>query len=555
MFSRRDFMTQGLLPIFAGSAVPAVFANGVAAAAADSPKATPSDRVLVLVQLAGGNDGLNTLIPFQDGAYHDARPTLRQDQGVLTLNGQLGLHPNLKGLKASWDAGQLAVVQGVGYPNPNLSHFASMSVWETASVKGGIGDGWLGRYLNYLDQVGESPNHALEGVSAGSMVPPELRSKAPVTALQSLQTFRLQPVNEHGTQVDVENPMMKFYGAFKSAGPAPFGALLDTTLQDALQASHALRATDESYVAKATYPANSPIASSLKLVAETIVSGLGVRVAHVTLGGFDNHAREKPVHDKLLLDLDQALAAFMQDLAGHGYGDKVLVMTWSEFGRRVKENGSAGTDHGTAAPMFLLGAPVKGGLYGQQPSLTGLDNGNLKFTTDFRSVYASVLQGYLNAPASDALRKHDVHPSDIRWIINSHLHFDHCGQNAVFPQAPLYVQRAEYERRNDPNYTVVEWLNYAGARWELLDGEREIVPGVRAVTTPGHTPGHQGIQIQTTAGPALTTGDACWTVEMFDGEAPRQGMMEDIPTFNQSLEKIRLLEPAAIHFCHANRTC
>src|SRR2546426_762418 len=315
MFSRRDFMTQGLLPIFAGSAVPAVFANGVAAAAADSPKATPSNRVLVLVQLAGGNDGLNTLIPFQDGAYHDARPTLRQDQDVLTLNSQLGLHPNLKGLKASWDAGQLAVVQGVGYPNPNLSHFASMSIWETASVQGGIGDGWLGRYLNYLDKVGESANHALEGVSAGSLVPPELRSSTPVLALQSLKAFRLQPVNEHGTQVDVENP----------------------------------------------------------------------------------------VHDKLLLDLDQALAAFMQDLQGHGFGDRVLIMTWSEFGRRVKENGSAGTDHGTAAPMFLLGAPVKGGLYGQQPSLADLDNGNLKFSTDFRSVYASVLQGYLKAPASDLL--------------------------------------------------------------------------------------------------------------------------------------------------------
>src|ERR1700682_5146538 len=360
MFSRRDFMKQGLVPVFAGSAVPSIFANGVAAAAADSPQATPNGRILVLVQLAGGNDGLNTLIPFQDGAYHDARPTLRQDTGALTLNNQRGSHPNLKGLKASWDAGQLAIVQGVGYPHPNLSHFASMSIWETASVQGGIGDGWLGRYLNYLDQVGESPNHALEGVSAGSLVPPELRSKTPVTALQSLQSFRLQPINEHGTQVDVENPMMKFYGAFKTARPAPFGALLDTTLQEALQASQALRATDATYQAKATYPARSPIASSLKLVAETIVSGLGVRVAHVTLGGFDNHSKEKPVHDKLLLDLDQALTAFMQDLAGHGYGDKVLVMTWSEFGRRVKENGSAGTDHGTAAPMFLLGAPAKG---------------------------------------------------------------------------------------------------------------------------------------------------------------------------------------------------
>jgi uncharacterized protein (DUF1501 family) len=403
MVSRRDFLKQGLLPVMAGSTVPSVFANGIAAAAADAPNAAPNDTILVLVQLAGGNDGLNTLIPYQDGAYHDARPTLRQDQGVLPLNNQLGLHPNLKGLKGSWDAGQLAIVQGVGYPNPNLSHFASMSVWETASVQGGIGDGWLGRYLNYLDHVGESPNHALEGVSAGSLVPPELHGTAPVLALSSLKSFRLQPVTEHGTQVDIANPLMKFYGAFKTGGPAPLGALLDTTLSEALKASHALQATDAGYQAKATYPANSPIASSLKLVAETIVSGLGVRVAHVTLGGFDNHAREKPVHDKLLLDLDQALAAFMQDLTGHGLSDRVLVMSWSEFGRRVKENGSAGTDHGTAAPMFLLGAPVNGGLYGAEPSLSDLDNGNLKFTTDFRSVYASVLQNYLKAPASDLL--------------------------------------------------------------------------------------------------------------------------------------------------------
>ena len=402
MVSRRDFVTQGLLPVLAGSAVPSIFANGVAAAAADSPRST-NDRVLVLVQLAGGNDGLNTVIPYQDGAYHDARPTLRQEQGVLPLSQQVALHPNLKGLKASWDAGKLAIVQGVGYPSPNLSHFASMSIWETANVKGGIGDGWLGRYLNYLDQVGESPNHALEGVSTGSLIPPEMRSKTPVTALQSIKSFRLQPLSEHGTAVDIENPLMKFYSAFKTGRPAPLGALLDTTLQEALQASHALQATDASYKAKANYPTNSPIASSLKLVAETIVSGLGVRVAHVTLGGFDNHAREKPVHDKLLLDLDQALAAFSQDLAGHGVADRVLVMTWSEFGRRVTENGSAGTDHGTAAPMFLLGAPVKGGLYGEQPSLATLDNGNLKFTTDFRSVYASVLQGFLHAPASELL--------------------------------------------------------------------------------------------------------------------------------------------------------
>jgi uncharacterized protein (DUF1501 family) len=407
MFSRRDFLKQGLVPVFAGSAVPTVFAQGIAAAAADSRSAAPSDRVLVLVQLAGGNDGLNTVIPTQDGAYHDARPTLRVEAATaLPLNASLGLHPNLKNFKARFDAGQLAIIQGVGYPNPNLSHFASMNVWETASMQAGIGDGWLGRYLNYLDQVGESPNHALEGLSVGSLIAPELRSqRTPTAALQSIQSFRLQPLpsSGHGTPVDAENPLMKFYGAFHKASPAPYGALLDTTLTEALTSAAALQSTDKLYQPKATYPAKSPIASSLRLVAETLVSGLGVRVAHVTLGGFDNHSNEKPVHDKLLADLDAALGAFLQDIEGHGLADRVLIMTWSEFGRRVAENGSKGTDHGTAAPMFVLGAPVKGGLYGETPDLKTLDHGNLKFTTDFRAVYATVLQGYLQAPASDVL--------------------------------------------------------------------------------------------------------------------------------------------------------
>jgi N-acyl homoserine lactone hydrolase len=199
-------------------------------------------------------------------------------------------------------------------------------------------------------------------------------------------------------------------------------------------------------------------------------------------------------------------------------------------------------------PGLRFTIPVHGFLI-KHPGGAGIvDTGygtNTELIKDYRAV---------NTPVAAALRQHDVDPSDIRWIINSHLHFDHCGQNAVFRHAPLYVQRAEYERRNDPDYTVVEWLNYAGARWELLDGEMEIVPGIRAVTTPGHTPGHQSIQIETTAGPALMTGDACWTVEMFEGEAPSEGMMEDIPTFGRSLEKIRRIDPASIHFCHDNRT-
>ncbi len=195
-----------------------------------------------------------------------------------------------------------------------------------------------------------------------------------------------------------------------------------------------------------------------------------------------------------------------------------------------------------------LGIPVHGFLI-KHPGGAGLvDTGYgtpLELIKDYRPVNASV---------AEALRKHDVDPSDVRWVINSHLHFDHCGQNAVFPQAPFYVQRVEYERRHRYADTPAEWLDFAGARFELLDGEREIVPGVRAITTPGHTPGHQSVEVDTSAGPALLTGDACWTLTMFEGEAPLEGMMEDVPTFVRSLDKLRRLKPAAIHFCHDNRT-
>jgi len=191
--------------------------------------------------------------------------------------------------------------------------------------------------------------------------------------------------------------------------------------------------------------------------------------------------------------------------------------------------------------------PVHGFLI-KHPAGAGLvDTGYgtpLELIKDYRPVNASV---------ADALRRQGVDPADIRWVINSHLHFDHCGQNAVFPQAPFYIQRTEFERRHRYE-TPVAWLEFAGARFELLDGETEIVPGVRVLTTPGHTAGHQAIQVDTTSGSALITGDACWTVEMFQGQAPRAEMMDDVPTAQRSLEKLRNLKPAAVHFCHDNRT-
>jgi len=195
-----------------------------------------------------------------------------------------------------------------------------------------------------------------------------------------------------------------------------------------------------------------------------------------------------------------------------------------------------------------LTIPVHGFLI-KHPSGAGLVDTGYGSKDEILREYRTVV-----VPVAEALRKHDVDPSDIRWIINSHLHFDHCGQNAIFPHAPLYVQRGEYERRDDPNYTVVEWANYSGAQWELLDGEREIVPGVRVMTTPGHTTGHQSIRIDTTEGPAIMTGDACWTVGNFNGASIPEGTMEDLSLAERSLAKLRQLKPAAVHFCHDNRT-
>ena len=168
----------------------------------------------------------------------------------------------------------------------------------------------------------------------------------------------------------------------------------------------------------------------------------------------------------------------------------------------------------------------------------------LELIKDYRPVNASV---------ADALARHDIHPSDIRWVINSHLHFDHCGQNAVFPGAPVYLQRREWENRQRYE-TPAAWLEYAGARFELLDGDAEVVPGVRVVTTPGHTIGHHSIEIETTDGPALIAGDACWTVEMFEGKPPQGPMMDDMPAALRSLQRLREVKPTAVHFCHDKRT-
>ena len=195
-----------------------------------------------------------------------------------------------------------------------------------------------------------------------------------------------------------------------------------------------------------------------------------------------------------------------------------------------------------------LDLPVHGFLV-KHPGGAGLVDTGYGNNTELIKEYRAVA-----VPVASALAVHGISPIDIRWVINSHLHFDHAGQNAVFPHAPLYVQRGEHKRIHEENYTVAEWLDYAGARYELLEGEAEIVPGVRVITTPGHTPGHQSIVVATASGPSVIVGDACWTVDHFEGIEPPAGSMEDMKLWRQSVDKLHQQRPSAVHFCHDPRT-
>jgi len=396
--NRRDFLRSGLVfgagaaGLAAGyAAVPDVFARAIYSGKQDK---IVNDRVLVMVQLAGGNDGLQTVIPLSDPAYRDLRPQLsRSADTALPISNALGLNQNLKGIKGLFDQGKVAIVQGVGYTKPSFSHFDSIRVWETADPDRRQQDGWLGKTIaqNY-----DSAGHPLVGCACGTTeIPGALRDlEATLTVVNSQQSFKFNGGDD----------MEKAMGALYTATPGIYGALFDTAVTTARDTVAQLKTSASAYTPKAQYSDNAKLVYSsknqlgaaLQLAAQLIVTGTGVKVLHVTLGGFDTHYTQQQRHDDLMGYLDQALSAFYADLAGHGMSDRVLVATWSEFGRRPRENASAGTDHGTAAPVFLIGDGVKGGLYGEQPSLAKLDtSGNLPYSVDFRSVYQEILQAHL----------------------------------------------------------------------------------------------------------------------------------------------------------------
>jgi uncharacterized protein (DUF1501 family) len=397
---RSGFVAKSLGVAVLGGTMPAAFTRAAFAqtAPAAAANADPAN-VLVVIQLAGGNDGLNTVIPYSDDAYHRARPTIGVNPAtVLRVDDRIGFHPALAGLNELYREGHVALIQGVGYPNPNLSHFEATEIWETASPDRPQQYGWLGRYLDRRYPAGTKPASPFESVALGDTLPAALVSAhVDVPAIGALGAFSYNT----GRDLASKQSAGALYDGAK-AGGSPYLALIAETARDAYHGGDQLRARIAGYTAAVTYPSDG-FSQQLKLAAQLIGSNTGTRIIFVSLGSFDTHAGQRTQQDRLLGYLGAGLHAFYGDLAAHGNAQRTLAMTFSEFGRRVSQNASDGTDHGTAMPVFVVGGAVHGGVYGDHPSLTDLDAGNLKFHTDFRSVYATVLQSWLGRDPADVL--------------------------------------------------------------------------------------------------------------------------------------------------------
>jgi uncharacterized protein (DUF1501 family) len=398
--TRREFLKRSLATgslVSLGLTVPNFVAR-TALAAPDAGRAGAKDTILVVVQLTGGNDGLNTVIPFKDEEYAKLRPTLKQPAAqIKKLNDEIALHPSMDGLAGLLQDNALCVVQGVGYPNPSQSHFRSMDIWQAAGTAETLTEGWIGKGLRQMQGSG-----AVHLAGSNESAPLAL-SGAPARApsITSLEDFQLKLAAASGSDKKEQKAIIE--GAAKPAGDKP--SLLDfvqRTAANTYASSQRLQEIGKNYQPKATYP-QTPLANRLKLAAQLIDANLGARVFYVSLENFDTHANQATAHAQLLTQLSAAMTAFYKDMAARGHQDRVLLMTFSEFGRRAKENGSKGTDHGSAAPMLLVGGKVKAGVVGKHPSLTQLEMGNLKHHTDFRQVYAAILDGWLGISSKDVL--------------------------------------------------------------------------------------------------------------------------------------------------------
>ena len=443
--TRREFLRRTVLGSALSWTVPAFLADtfsALQAQAADSATqiATGKDAtILVVLQMAGGNDGINTVVPYANDFYHRARPRIGlKAADVLPLNDAVGLHGALKGFKELYDGGELSVIQGVGYPNPNRSHFRSTEIWQTASDSDRVEKhGWIGRYFDAAC-AGADP---AVGVTIGSQLPEAFFAAQPKgICFNNPQNYRFmangdateesyKKLNELELSGPLPNGGMSAaessssnsaslmledtansggsIGMLPAVMPMTGGRAIDFISRTALDAQHSsdeIRGIAARVQNQAVYP-GSPLGGSLKMVAKLIGGGLPTRVYYVSQGGYDTHTNQIPTQQRLLQDLGDSMKAFVDDLKAQGNLGRVLVMTFSEFGRRVSENANGGTDHGAAAPMFVVGSKVKAGLLGHYPSLAPQDlfQGDVKYNVDFRSVYAGVLENWLKTRSAPIL--------------------------------------------------------------------------------------------------------------------------------------------------------
>ena len=400
--SRRDFLVNGLYGLGIGGALPLVLGRTSAALAAQALEGTSiekhPERILVVVELSGGNDGLNTVVPFGDAAYYRARPKIGiPERNVLKASEGFGFHPSMVGFERLYKDGHLGVVHGCGYDHPSLSHFSSMGFWHTGVPNGGEPLGWIGRLA---DQT-YTPSTRNVIVNLGNTQSLAVRSsKHSPLVFDDPARFKRDATNEQKSAL----------GTISSGSAAAANSTLDflvSTAQNAAASSDFVREATSGYHTPVDYGIGGGLGNNLQRVAALIKAEMPTRLYYVTYAGnsFDTHVQQADLHSRLLMYTADAVNGFMTDMKRIGRGSDVAMMIFTEFGRRVEENGSLGTDHGTATPMFLVGDAVKGGFYGAHPSLTDLDDGNMKMTTDFRRVYATVIKEWLGYDDTTAVLK------------------------------------------------------------------------------------------------------------------------------------------------------
>ena len=393
--TRRQFLKYS--GVVAAAAAPMLTVDQIAAAATARPLplGTP---ILVVVTLYGGNDGLNTVVPYQDSAYYSARPVLAyKPETLLPLSSDLALNASMTGIKSLWDLNKVAIVRGVGYPKPDRSHFSSMAIWQTGSPGAHLNTGWLGRWL---DTQAIDP---MTAISLGGVLPPLLVGAKQSGSALPLGGFAI-PRGVIGTACQRLSVPSSSDDLLMAAAATSMRNLFNVSANiQPILAKPAPAAEDLPTISGGNAGGDTDLSRQLDVVAKLIAAGAPTRAWSVSLGGFDTHANEANAQALLLGTVSKSITTFLSQMKASGRSKDITVLVYSEFGRRVKANGSEGTDHGTSGPVFLIGDRVTGGFYGDQPSLSKLVDGDLAVTTDFRDVYSTVLEKVLSAPSEKIL--------------------------------------------------------------------------------------------------------------------------------------------------------